>query len=266
MDSLKLISTLCMFVIFPSLAEHPTSFSNAKKTAEREIYFDHFKTFYCGCDFEFDDKGDRDNDGNKHETMVHPESCGYTPRKQTTRSGKRNARIDRIEWEHVTPAHTLGGHLKAWQDPASYPQCVRSNGKAISGRDCAYEVSASFKMAHDDLHNLHPAVGELNGDRSNYPFANIEGEARSYGQCDFEVDFKNDIVEPPNTVKGNIARIYLYMNKRYKFPIHQDELNTLLSWNKQDPADDWECTRNDRIKMVQGNDNPFVTDQCKAKL
>ncbi|MDO6469820.1 endonuclease [Neptunomonas phycophila] len=48
-----------------------------------------------------------------------------------------------------------------------------------------------------DLHNLVPSVGELNGDRSNFRFGMIPNEPRAYGQCDFEVNFKNRRAEPP---------------------------------------------------------------------
>ena len=36
-----------------------------------------------------------------------------------------------------------------------------------------------------DLHNLVPAIGEINGDRSNFTFEHIDGEERVYGACDF---------------------------------------------------------------------------------
>ena len=58
------------------------------------------------------------------------------------------------------------------------------------------------------MYNLVPAVGEINGDRSNYKFGLIEDEPRVYGTCDFEVDFRNRIAEPPPHVRGDIARIY----------------------------------------------------------
>lgn len=35
-------------------------------------------------------------------------------------------------------------------------------------------------------------------------------------------------------------------------------LSTLLEWNKEDPVDDFEIQRNNRIYEYQGNRNPFV--------
>ena len=46
-----------------------------------------------------------------------------------------------------------------------------------------------------DLYNLYPAIGEVNGLRSNYSMAMIPGEKREFGTCDVEIEDKK--VEPP---------------------------------------------------------------------
>jgi deoxyribonuclease-1 len=250
---------------FTAHSAYPTSFSNAKSKAEKKVYFDRHTTFYCGCDYVFDDIEDRDSDGNKHETMIYPEACGYEARNPITKSGKVNARISRIEWEHVVTAFVIGGHLDEWKNKENYPQCQKSDGKYISGRDCAYKLNPAFKKAHDDMQNLVPAVGELNGDRSNYAFAVIQGEQRNYGQCDFEIDFDKDVAEPPDSVKGNIARIYFYMIQTHGAQIPSEELTMYLYWDKLDPVDDWECLRNKRIHEEQGQGNHFVSQQCDIR-
>ncbi len=198
---MKLISIILIFITFQLSAKdtqsnYPTSFSNAKSKAEKKVYFDHLTTFYCGCDYVFDDIDDRDGDGNKTETMIHPESCGYVPRKPITSSGKPNLRASRIEWEHIMPAYRMGGHLDEWKNNREQPECKKDDGKFITGRECALKLNPSFKRAHNDMNNLTPTVGELNADRSNYPYTNIQGEERIYGACDFEVDLTNDIAEP----------------------------------------------------------------------
>lgn len=63
---MKRILILLIFIAFQSsAANYPTSFSNAKKKSEKHVYFDHLTTFYCGCDYVFDDTVDRDGDGNR---------------------------------------------------------------------------------------------------------------------------------------------------------------------------------------------------------
>lgn len=110
-----------------------------------------------------------------------------------------------------------------------------------------------------DLHNLVPAVGEVNGDRSNYKFSMIEGEKRAYGaSCDIEIDFKYKVVEPRPEIRGDIARIYFYFNKRYALPISKKQRKLFDIWNKSDPLDAWEVEKNLRVMEIQGNGNKFI--------
>jgi len=84
----------------------------------------------------------------------------------------------------------------------------------------------------------------------------------------------SDSFEPPNGVKGDVARILLYMSTRYEAgdkvdlelndkvnngtaPYH-GKLSVLLQWHKQDPVDEYEKRRNERIYEIQGNRNPFI--------
>jgi deoxyribonuclease I len=243
-------------------ADYPTSFSNAKTKAEKEVYFDQVKSFYCGCDFVFDDKSDIDNDGDTKESLINPDNCGYKPRIPISSSGKPNVRANRIEWEHIMPAELIGGHLDEWQNPEHYPECKKSNGKYLSGRECAYKVNEDFRKAHDDMNNLVPAVGELNGDRSNFQYANIPGEFRAYGACDFEVDFNTDTAEPADSIKGNVARVYLHMMQTHGVSLDTDTLALMLVWDRLDPVDEFECLRNKRISSSQGLGNQFVANKC----
>ncbi|MFT4805641.1 MAG: deoxyribonuclease-1 [Psychroserpens sp.] len=72
----KFIFLLLLGFSFNSLADYQTSFRNAKSKAEKEVYFDHNTTFYCQCDFVFDDTSDADDDDNIKETFVMREKCG----------------------------------------------------------------------------------------------------------------------------------------------------------------------------------------------
>jgi deoxyribonuclease-1 len=261
-DMFKAIFLIFISFSFAANADYPTSFNNAKTKAEKEVYFDQHSTFYCGCDFVFDDESDLDDDGDTKETLIKPETCGYIPRIPISSSGKPNARATRIEWEHVMPAELIGGHLDEWQNPEDYAACRKSNGKFMSGRRCAYKLNEDFRKAHDDMNNIVPSVGELNGDRSNFQYANIEGENRAYGKCDFEVDFQTDTAEPADLVKGNVARIYLHMMHSHGAHLDNDTLVLMLFWDRLDRVDKFECLRNKRIEDSQGMGNQFVNGQC----
>jgi deoxyribonuclease-1 len=53
------------------------------------------------------------------------------------------------------------------------------------------------------------------------------------------------------------------MSKEYGFRLSKQQTQLMQAWNKTYPVDTWECTRNERIKRIQGNDNPFVAEACK---
>ncbi|MEO5363900.1 MAG: endonuclease [Magnetococcus sp. DMHC-8] len=207
-------------------------FNEAKKLADR-IFSDHRQTFYCHCAYD-------------PQHRVKPESCGYVPRKNAQRG-------ERIEWEHIVPAHAFGGNRACWRETL----CQR-DGKPYKGRKCCEEQDSLFRAMEGDLHNLVPAVGELNADRGDRPYGLVAGQAGAYGACDFKVDFVRDIVEPRPAIRGDIARTYFYFEKTYHLPINDSQRQLFERWAREDPVDEWERERNRRIKAVQGNGNPFV--------
>lgn len=171
-------------------------FSSTKKILNKNIKSG--ETFYTGCRFV----------GKK----VDLESCGYVPKRAVTRKGAINARAHSIEWEHVVPAHAFGQSTVEWRNPSSSEACFRKS-KPISSRECARKMNQKFRQAEGDAVNLVPEIGELNGIRSNYSMAEIPGEEREFGKPDVEVSDRK--FEPRDAVKGDVARIYKYMEDTY---------------------------------------------------
>lgn len=194
---------------------------------------DKHQTLFCGCSF-------------NASKSIDPSACGYVPRK----SG--NKRSGRLEWGSVIPAFQFGKVLLCWRQPI----CKRYNGRPFSGEKCCSEVSTDFKLMESDMHNLFPAIGEIRGDRANYPFGEIRGEKRKYGQCDFEI--KRKVAEPAENIRGDIARAYFYMSYQYHVPLLRRFEDMLRRWHVMDPPDGWEMDRNALIEEVQGNRNPFI--------
>ncbi len=214
----------------------PPSFQEAKLLA-MEVYADHRETLYCGCAFD------------EHKVVL-PESCGYVPR-------QNGERARRVEWEHVVPAATFGRHRACWRDET----CRDEAGRAVTGRACCAALDPEFRAMEADLQNLVPAIGELNLDRSDRWFGLVPGESRAYGRCDFEVDVRENVVEPRESVRGDVARIALYMHAAYgesALPLSDDALFLLWEWQAADPPDAWERERNSRIGELQGEINPLV--------
>ena len=56
----------------------------------------------------------------------------------------------------------------------------KNDGTRFKGRKCCTKrgVDPDFMEAHNDLHNLLPAGGELNGGGLNHPFGEVDGEPR----------------------------------------------------------------------------------------
>ncbi len=224
--------------IFRSLAPTPPpSFQEAKVLA-LELYRDHKETLYCGCAFD------------EHKAVL-PDACGYSPRED-------DSRARRIEWEHVVPAAAFGHQRACWM----MSSCVDATGTTLTPRECCAATDPEFRAMEAELQNLVPEIGELNEERSNRSYGLIAGEARAYGRCDFEVDVEADIVEPREEIRGDVARIYLYMFGVYgsvALPLEEEAVEQFWAWHQADPPDAWERERNQRIGELQGEINPLIS-------
>ncbi|WP_392562113.1 endonuclease [Orbus sturtevantii] len=205
---------------------------NQAKTQLVKIYTNNpeQKEFYCDCDFKFIGK----------KGAVDLASCGYQVRKNQNRA-------ERIEWEHVMPAENFGRQLQCWQ----------KGGRKNCKKD------ATFNLMEGDMHNLQPAIGEVNGDRSNYNYSLFTKNFTQYGQCKSAVAFKARQFQPRDEIRGTIARTYLYMSDKYKLNLSRQNEQLMNAWNKMYEPSEWECKRNLLIAKIQGNDNTFITEQCK---
>lgn len=235
---LLLLSLLPISVYCETIPHNIQNFAKAKKLMKK-VYAGHQISLYCGCEYKYLQVN------GKEKTVVNAASCGYQPR-------KNNKRGEYIEWEHIVPAHAFGNTRACWREQL----CTDNNGNKYGGRKCCEKIDPVFNAMESDLHNLFPAIGELNADRSNYHFGLINGEPREYGACDFEVSGK--LVEPKEDIRGDIARAYFYMEKTYGVNISDKQRKLFTVWNNADPVDNWELERNRRIKAIQGNGNPFI--------
>ena len=215
------------------------NFRDAKRLA-KEIHKDHHVTLYCGCTFK--------------EGSVDLSSCGYKPQSDEKRA-------KRMEWEHVVPAHSFGQSFKEWREGA--PQCVKK-GKPFKGRKCA-QTNAEFSKMEADLYNLWPEIGELNGLRSNYSFAELQKSDFDFGGC--KVKLADRKFMPTDAAKGIVARTYMYMNQVYpgRGIISGTNQKLYEAWSKTYPPSEWECERARRIEKVQGNTNQVLSEVCKLK-
>lgn len=127
-----------------------------------------------------------------------------------------------------------------------------------------------------DVHHIRPANVWVNSCRGNKDFDN--GGSPVYYNSYLAGWSDADSWEPRDEVKGDVARMILYMAVRYEGddgeldlevvddipsapnnePYHA-KLSTLLEWHVEDPVDEWEQSRNNKIyEFWQHNRNPFI--------
>ncbi|MDT7723810.1 MAG: hypothetical protein QOI21_386 [Actinomycetota bacterium] len=123
-----------------------------------------------------------------------------------------------------------------------------------------------------DIHHLRPEDVTVNADRGNKDF-DLGGSAVAEAPGSLT---DADSFEPRNAVKGDVARMILYMAVRYDggdgfadlepnnnvnngSAPNIGRLSVLLQWNTQDPPDAFEKRRNQVIyDTYQHNRNPFI--------
>ena len=128
-------------------------------------------------------------------------------------------------------------------------------------------VSESSRNQGSDMHNLRAITPAVNSSRSDRFFSEGSGEADITDDGGFY---------PGDAHQGDVARILFYMAVKYDFLILTDDglldesnhytmegvkmgkLSLLLEWHKEDPVDDFEKNRNQKIFEAQGNRNPFI--------
>ena len=219
-------SILVVILLVTSLFASGSGFNQAKEEMYK-IWNENPYTFYCKC------KYNRSKQGN----MIDRKSCGYYPKNPITKKGKPNARAYRTEAEHIVPAENFYKQL-----PCSRTTKFERGG--LSKRDYCYKVNETFRAFHDDVRNLVPAIGELNGDRSNYRYGALDPVVGDYGQCKFQVLDRKAYVSPD--IRGDIARTYFYVRDKYGYKMSKQEAKMMRAWDKIDPIDEWEIKRNQK--------------------
>ncbi len=174
------------------------------------------------------------------------------------------------------------GTLRDWYDPTT--RYTWSSG----GWNKEHLVPQSwFKEASpmkSDIVHVVPTSSDLNSERGSYPLAEVGTKDNDcyatyciWGKCKTP-GYTGKVFEPNDEIKGDIARIYFYMatcyedkitgwtngsgstvigGTKYK-PYKQWYMDMLMRWAKLDPVDEVETARNNGVKEVQNNRNPFV--------
>lgn len=141
-----------------------------------------------------------------------------------------------------------------------------------------------------DLHHIRPTESRVNSARGNNKYGEVSTKTevwyRDASGTSIALAGYNSggVFEPKDSVKGDVARIVMYVYTHYntyanvygttngsgsyfgtlKFTnimsasSESAAISMLLDWNKKDPVDQIELTRNEAVYAIQGNRNPFI--------
>ncbi|RXQ90413.1 T9SS type A sorting domain-containing protein [Ancylomarina salipaludis] len=133
-----------------------------------------------------------------------------------------------------------------------------------------------------DLHHIRAADVSTNSARNNRNFDEastpyVDNGGSNNGPTPAYTSDVDWVWEPPADVKGDVARMLMYMTVRYEgfdgepdLELQEDyldasskapgqaRLSTLIQWHLNDPVDDEERRRNNVVYSYQHNRNPFI--------
>ena len=121
-----------------------------------------------------------------------------------------------------------------------------------------------------DLHHVRPDDVTTNANRGNLKFGNVTGGSEVKGSSLVSGALggysAGGYFEPLDNVKGDVARICLYVYVRYGAELSKcssitnvfESVDVLLEWCESDPVDTWEMGRNEVVGKIQGNRNVFI--------
>ncbi|MFH2095817.1 MAG: endonuclease [Bacteroidota bacterium] len=130
---------------------------------------------------------------------------------------------------------------------------------------------------YSDIFILYPTDGFVNGQRSNYPYGEVNSASwtsqngSKRGNNSYP-GYSGSVFEPIDEYKGDLARVYFYFSVRYYgedsgWPgsdmttgaeLKTWAYNMMYDWHTSDPVSQKEIDRNDSIYQLQHNRNPFV--------
>jgi deoxyribonuclease I len=254
---------LIFLLLFPTLFSQNLKIPDARSAIR--ILNNEFgstgKTFFCQCSY--------------FKRDINLKSCGFSFEGFFDRQ-------KRVEWVPVVSVESMaksfasfGGHESCKRiDRIPTRSSMRSMGnspsyfnytltpKPFDGIECVRKVDALFNRMESDLYNLVSEVGAIAALKKESKVADIEVLVPQFGKCNLKI--LNNLFTPPSALKGDVARIFMYMDWAYpgRNLITTSEKKIIENWNRIDPVSKEECQRARKIHEIQGNENPFVQKIC----
>ena len=194
---------------------------------------------------------------------------------------KNKAEDDKTVLLLYTSYTTTRDQWQKWNREHVWPQSQGGNDNDVD-EEIVKEYGNSDgevgdKLGGADLHHVRPADYGVNSSRGNKPYGESgTNPTEKYGtQAAVGVlggTYNSTYYEPLDNVKGDVARIVLYVWVRWgsewgaedkNDPFNSvtevfESVDRLLEWCALDPVDTWEMGRNDVVESIQGNRNVFI--------
>ena len=215
----------------------PENRSQAKKILTM-VYLDYKTTTLEGCSYHYDVTSCLDK------TMVETDSCALDENNLT------------VAWMQVVIPTFYAQDLACFSDNGCVSQY---SGNTYGGELCCRQKNSSYQKIQGDLYNYIPVVSSLVNARGKRMFGIVKKADFIVGKTRFNQQF----IEPESSVKGDIARVYLYMDKTYDMKLSAKEKEHFLEWHKEDKVDEKECALAKFYKKVQKRANPFIEEGCR---
>lgn len=210
---------------------------------------------------------------------------------QTISDGQKNLTYSEV-WTALTETDedpTNTDNIVLFYSGWSIPKANNGSGAASSNgdfwnREHSWPSSHGFGSqsfeAYTDIHHLRPTDITINSSRGNLDFDNSDSPLSEAPENRID----SDSFEPRDAVKGDVARMMLYMDTRYegvsdstpdlvlvdRLTSTQEaalgKLCTLLAWHAADPVDQIETDRHSAIYEYQGNRNPFIDNPSWVEM
>lgn len=187
----------------------------------------------------------------------------------------------------MSSTHTYTSTYDNCRDYAVRTDCENEDGRVVtiytsySATFAQYQGGSGWNREHvwpkslgggntsgggADLHHIRPSENRPNSTRGNKRYGYADGGKEVFGNLSsMTAGHYASYYEPIDNVKGDVARICLYVYVRWGSDWGADSvtevfqsIDVLLEWCEMDPVDTWELGRNEVVEGIQGNRNVFI--------
>lgn len=202
------------------------------------LHLDYKTTWLNGCDYVYDVTSCMDK------TLVKTSTCSVQEQNQT------------MMWIQVVPDTFYGRNMACMKEEV----CVNEfTGKLFGSPMCCRRVNTQYREMEADLFNLIPVVSKIEEHQQGKIFATVKSPKKVVGK----VKIDDNYLEPPDEVKGDIARVYLYMDERYGLQLSLEQKEMFYRWHRLDAVDERECALAKSIMKIQNRTNHLIAEGCK---